>query len=1225
MNVRLACVACMAVCIGTMQVEGVNAFSYVQKGLAACYDGIENAGAGVHDPNATTWVDLTGSGDNGAMGSGMTWTATGWTRNADGAAIATGKRISRVTGSRTFTAECVVAPSRDNVRQTFFGQWASTLSCGLEHNTGASSAGCVRAFYYWTPDFLTSSALTVKKDEFATLGMTTTPQLQCVWKNGATCYRHEYLEGFATMALNTNCVTYIGGDSRSGMAFRGTFHAFRLYDRVLTADELALNAAVDAVRFKGADPAAVTVPAGWAFDAQTNLLATVSVAASGAGTVQIGAGPAVATATAAVPQDGTTTSLALAAAPDAGYEFLCWEGDTDAIASGAVTDANVTLAAGTRLSLLAVFRPASGAGAIPSTAGRYVTDGLVVHLDGADNAGAGTHDPSATTWTDLSGNGNHGTVAAGIAWAANGWVNSADGRPVLLTGTQARDAIATKTFTLEFACRPARKSDRECFFGGYNTGGLSIEHNAGGVSDGRIRLYYDGAPDSQISGVTQDAGEDAVFALVSGPSEQKLYKNGTLVHTVRKEITASRLGQATYYIGGEPSRTSMAFRGTYHSFRLYNRLLTAEEVAQNAAADRARLIDAGIASLASTTWTKDGTGSWMDAAGWDYGVPNAYTPASVTGLLASAEIAVTQTVPAPKGLVLGNASGTTRVRVANGGELPLTGATTSVEKGGELAVEEGGALRYDGSGTSFTAADAPIHVNGGRLSLNGGNVNVDNLRGGLICSASGTATGTLSIARGALNMTLQPNGRHGLSISGGRLEMTGGRVTVSTPHFYDSWTALVSNYGSAELSGDSAIQFYNHQAGMSSGTLHLRDGASVTVRVVNTGVKGDNSEYARFRIAPYINGRAVVTVDDDAAIDLLGENSMFYIGGESAGSVSILNWNSSRRLNGSFSFAVGFRKGYGELNVTRGQIVGGGFGLRVAQCGGAIPQDAGCVTGVVNVTGGSLLNDNETNNAETMQGLVVGAGTVVNQTLPDLGCFRGTINLAGGAVTNKTAYTGLGLGPAEGDVVQTGGEFRHEATARQMIMGAFGGEGRYVLSNGVALAKSDVFVGGVTTNLLAHKPYGLYKYCPVTNHCAKGLLRVAGGSFSTAKTLWVSQDGAGVLEIGPAGSVTAANVTLTNTPAARTGGADLAAKVRFTCGPQGVGTLTAAGAFTIGPGATLEVDSTALEARGVFPLISFGSCEGEFASVTVTGRGTVVKTGTGYVLDRLSGTTILVR
>ncbi len=63
----------------------------------------------------------------------------------------------------------------------------------------------------------------------------------------------------------------------------------------------------------------------------------------------------------------------------------------------------------------------------------------------------------------------------------------------------------------------------------------------------------------------------------------------------------------------------------------------------------------------------------------------------------------------------------------------------------------------------------------------------------------------------------------------------------------------------------------------------------------------------------------------------------------------------------------------------------------------------------------------------------------------------------------------------------------------------------------------------------------------------------------------------------------------------------------------------------IGPGAALEVDSSALEAHGVFPLISFGSCEGDFASVTVTGHGTVVKTASGYVLDRSAGTIVIMR
>ena len=114
-------------------------------------------------------------------------------------------------------------------------------------------------------------------------------------------------------------------------------------------------------------------------------------------------------------------------------------------------------------------------------------------------------------------------------------------------------------------------------------------------------------------------------------------------------------------------------------------------------------------------------------------------------------------------------------------------------------------------------------------------------------------------------------------------------------------------------------------------------------------------------------------------------------------------------------------------------------------------------------------------------------------------------------------------------------------------------------------------------------------------------------------------------EMGPSGTVTAAGLALTNTPAALTGGADLAAKVRFAANAQGLGAVTVSGALTIGPGVTLEVDSTALEARGRFPLISFGSCEGDFASITVNGHGTVVKRAGGYVLDRSSSTVVIIR
>ena len=40
--------------------DGVAASSYIQDGLVACWDGIENAGAGTHDAGVTVWKDIVG-------------------------------------------------------------------------------------------------------------------------------------------------------------------------------------------------------------------------------------------------------------------------------------------------------------------------------------------------------------------------------------------------------------------------------------------------------------------------------------------------------------------------------------------------------------------------------------------------------------------------------------------------------------------------------------------------------------------------------------------------------------------------------------------------------------------------------------------------------------------------------------------------------------------------------------------------------------------------------------------------------------------------------------------------------------------------------------------------------------------------------------------------------------------------------------------------------------
>ena len=1106
--------------------EGLNAFSYIQKGLAACYDGIENAGAGVHDPNATTWMDLTGHGNNGTVASGITWAANGWVCTGGvPTPIVVGPGVAAVTGSEYFTMEFTGTRATTG-RGVLFGQYAINYGVNMEYagnGTGATDNSLRLHFLRGLDGAVTldqrttRASLTYANGDSATLALTTAPTERGLWKNGVLGTFSDTTRS-ADEIINrvTDCDSCIGGDFRGGygVTFIGTCNAFRLYDRVLTADELAINTAVDAVRFRGADPATFTLPQGWSFDAKTNLVKAVSVSALGGGTVQLGDEPVGAAFTTNVVQDASAVTLTFTVTAAAGYEFLGWGGDTNAIT--ALNGLEVTVDCSEPCALYAMFRPDT-----PPTVSTadfdYVTDGLVVWYDGADNAGVGVHDGTTSTWTDLSGNNRDATLNENLGWVANGWTNNASCYPVAL-GSAANTAVASalhsNTFTVEFMARPSRTTSRENYFGSYNTGGLGIEHNSSSKAIGQIRLHYNGNPDYDTD-VMQVAGEAAGFALVSGPSSQKLYKNGQLVFTGARTVANNKLlATATYYIGNDASRPGNAFRGTYYSFRVYNRLLTDEEVARNAAADRARLLEGG-----ATTWTNATGGAWTDAGAWDYGVPNVYTPAALTRAGASKTVTVASHVPAITNVTVANGTGTTQVRVADGGLLPIENAVVSIGKGGELKVASGGRVDYDGGGTSFEAGNTTISVaDGGKLSLDGGMMELAGFKGRLIASGSGTDTGTVSIASGTLRLHVD-SGLQGVQfISGGRLEMTGGLLEVArTSPFADNFLRLTDGNGVVELSGDAQLIYRDVNVSLGGGKVHLRGNSSIRGIVTWDGVKNSASSQARFRFAPLSNQRAEVTVDDDATLVMEGNQSMFYLTPVS-NARAILNWNSSKTLNAANSFAAGYLSGYSELNITRGQIVGGSYGFRVAQPG-ANTTDFAAATGVVNVAGGSIRNENVWVSASTVHGLIVGAGTVANLEKPSF--FRGTLNLSGGAVTNNSCYTGVGLGLSEGDVVQTGGEWRHMDAHYQMIVGAWGGEGRYIMSNGVASAATDVFVGGVTTNLLYIKPYALYTVCPVTNHCAKGLLRVAGGSFATDKTLWVSQDGQGVLEVGPSGTVTA--------------------------------------------------------------------------------------------------------
>ena len=674
-----------------------------------------------------------------------------------------------------------------------------------------------------------------------------------------------------------------------------------------------------------------------------------------------------------------------------------------------------------------------------------------------------------------------------------------------------------------------------------------------------------------------------------------------------------------FCIGGENQRANMMFRGEYFAFRLYGRLLSGGEVRINAAADAARL----MRTVRATAWTSASSSDWLDGANWSGGVPNTMASAFIASGSGNLDLVLPHSVPAITNLTIRNATGTTRVTVPSGGSLVSRNGVLTVGKGGEFVVPDRATVTFDGTGSTRAASAYTVDITeGGRLSLNGGNITLDPFCGAIRASGYEGCTGCISIASGTLRVNSIASA-HGIQAEkGGRIEMTGGNLTVTAPEYSSDGTMsrfLLVDGGSLDLSGSATMRFENVGNNLGAGDIRLSGSSSISVAPTWTSLNGKAYLYC----IPNAGETCHISVNDDASIAISEKSVYLLLGDESHRGHTIMDWNTSKSIIVPNSIAIGHGKGYGELNISAGLVQGKGRGVKMGE-NGITAKASLFPTGVVTVTGGRLLNSNNTNGGDTMHGLVVGAGNCSSLTSP--GLFRGILNVQGGTVTNLGHYFSVGLGVGEGDVLQTGGDIRHKpASGHQMIIGAWGGTGRYVVSNGTTSATSDIYVGGITTNLLTHKPISLYKVCPVTNHCAKGLLRVAGGSFATDGTLWLSQDGEGTLEIGSAGAVTAANVTLTNTPAALTGGADLAAKVKFTCGSQDVGTLTTTGALTIGPGSTLEVDASALEKDGRYPLISFGTCAGDFASMNVTGLGTVVKTASGYLLDRSSGTMLILR
>ena len=221
---------------------GPTAKDYVQDGLIAMWDGIENAGWGVHDPNATTWKDLSQS-QKDIQVSG-TWSEDSFRFSNSGVVIK--PEIIGIMEEATVEIVAHNLSSGDNVNPAInfsnstpfgvIGGHRYSTTGGSATRLGSIISNCIIG-YIGTASVPYDSPLTFQSSMIYDKNVKT---------NNKTYFNGKYLSYF-----NYANDTRFDGSFRlwiSGM-FPTLFKNLRFYQRHLTDAEIAANYSIDKARF----------------------------------------------------------------------------------------------------------------------------------------------------------------------------------------------------------------------------------------------------------------------------------------------------------------------------------------------------------------------------------------------------------------------------------------------------------------------------------------------------------------------------------------------------------------------------------------------------------------------------------------------------------------------------------------------------------------------------------------------------------------------------------------------------------------------------------------------------------------------------------------------------------------------------------------------------------------------------------------------------------------
>jgi hypothetical protein len=212
----------------------------------------------------------------------------------------------------------------------------------------------------------------------------------------------------------------------------------------------------------------------------------------------------------------------------------------------------------------------------------YIQDGLIAMWDGIENAGWGEHDPYATVWKDLSGNGNDLTQTGTVdtTWENDACVFDKNRGMGMPSFPVAKDAVLSKNWTLEVVFSITSTDNTNCSLFGL---GGSIE---------RVLWVYANDVTSIQSALYQNTngipcGEKTLnqtnHLAITG--DGRVYVNGEFY--LQRVSSTNELNATMFNIGNLPQFRDYMI-GKINAIRFGGENLTAEEIAHNYEIDKAR-------------------------------------------------------------------------------------------------------------------------------------------------------------------------------------------------------------------------------------------------------------------------------------------------------------------------------------------------------------------------------------------------------------------------------------------------------------------------------------------------------------------------------------------------------------------------------------------------------------------------------------------------------------